>query len=427
MPKELVIYRKTQNLALKLRLYPTKDQKEYLDKSFGCTRFIYNYYLNDKNKFYENNIKGIEDKKERNVVWKSYKEPSLRSLKTAFPWLKEASSQGISNAYMDFRRAYQRFYSGKSQLPRFHSKKNKNSFKDSMMSQKLLDWISKTVKLPKIGEIKFQHRELPKWYQDKIKVCSYTCSKTPNEKYYVSILYEVNLEFTHKKKSSEIDENQIIGLDFDCDDMYIDSNGKSAKKDFGFIKQKQAHLPKLSHLQRQLARKKKGSKNREKIRVKVASLEEHIANCRKDWIEKETLRLTKENQLIGLEDLNIQCMMKESKNAKNYQDISWSTFEGKLQWKGEKNGCHVVKIDRWFPSSQTCNSCGFKNKEVRIKRLEKWNCPECGASHQRDENAAKNIAVESLKVLREAEENQEKGISKCPSKDTDSILLATAG
>lgn len=179
-------------------------------------------------------------------------------------------------------------------------------------------------------------------------------------------------------------------------------------------------MKQLSHLQRQYARTVKGSKNREKLRIKLASLEEHIANARLDWIEKETLRLTKENQLIGLEDLSIQGMMKGSKNAKNYQDISWSTFVTKLQWKGEKNGCHVIKIDRFFPSSQTCNCCGFKNKEVQTKHLEKWTCPKCGKEHQRDENAAINIAVESYKVLREAEENQEK--SESLSKDTDSVL-----
>lgn len=274
--------------------------------------------------------------------------------------------------------------------------------------------------LPKIGKIKFTHRNLPAWFKDRTKVCSYTCSRNPSGSYYITILFEVKMKLTQKSKSTEIDENQIIGLDFDCDDMYIDSNGKSAMNDFGFRKQKQEYLKQLSHLQRQYARKVKNSKNKEKIRIKIASLEEHIANARLDWIEKESLRLTKENQLIGLENLSIKGMMKGSKNAKNYQDIAWSTFVSKLQWKGEKNGCHIVKIDRWYPSSQTCSYCGFKNKEVQIKHLERWVCPECGSEHQRDENAAKNIAVESCKVLREAEESEEK--SERMSKDTHSVL-----
>ena len=413
----------SNNLALKLKLSPTQEQKSFLDRTFGCARFIYNFYLNEKNQFYEKNVKGIADKKVRNEIWKTFEETPLRDLKVKYPWLKEANQQGICNAYMNLKGAYQKFYKGLSELPKFHSKKNKNSFKDSMMKENFFNWNEKTVDLPKIGKIKFQHRNLPKWYRNRTKVCSYTCSRTPNGKYYITILFEVNLSLKQKSKSTEIDENQIIGLDFDCDDMYIDSNGKSALKDFGFKKQKQVHLSKLSHLQRQYARTVKGSKNREKLRIKLASLEEHIANARLDWIEKETLRLTKENQLIGLENLSIQGMMKGSKNAKNYQDIAWSTFVNKLQWKGEKNGCHIVKIDRFFPSSQTCSCCGFKNKEVQIKHLEKWTCPKCGKEHQRDENAAKNIAAESYKLLREAEENQEKSNSQnCLSKDTDSVL-----
>lgn len=235
-------------------------------------------------------------------------------------------------------------------------------------------------------------------------------------------MFEVNLDFKQKVKVKDLDENQVIGLDFDCDDMYIDSNEKSAKADYGFKKQKQEHLSQLSHLQRQYARKIKNSKNKEKIRIKIASLEEHIANCRLDWIEKESLRLTKENQLIGIEDLSIQGMMKGSRNAKNYQDISWSTFVSKLKWKGERYGCHIIKVNKFFASSQTCSCCGFKNPEVKKFHLENWICPECGQIHQRDKNAAVNIKTEAIKVLREAEESQEKASEKKLSKDTGSVL-----
>ena len=424
MSNKLVYSVKTQNLALKLKLNPIQEQKQFLNKTFGCARFVYNYLLNEKNQFYEKEIKPLgNNKKARNAVWKTFEQSSPKQLKEKFPWLKESNSQALCAAQMNLNIAYKRFYSGLAELPKFHSKKSKNSFKDCMMKQDFLNWNEKTVLLPKIGKIKFTHKNLPTWFKDRTKVCSYTCSRNPNGSYYITILFEVKMKFIQKSKATEIDENQIIGLDFDCDDMYIDSNGNSAMKDFGFKKQKQEHLSQLSHLQRQFARKVKNSKNKEKLRVKIASLEEHITNARLDWIEKETLRLTKNNQLIGLENLSISGMMKGSRNAKNYQDIAWSTFVFKLQWKGEKNGCHIVKIDRWFPSSQTCSCCGFKNKEVQIKHLEKWTCPECGSEHQRDENAAKNIAVKSYKVLREAEENQEKSNSQnCSSKDTDSVL-----
>ncbi len=214
--------------------------------------------------------------------------------------------------------------------------------------------------------------------------------------------------------------NKTIGLDFDCDDCYIDSNGKSAKLDYGFKKHKQENHKKLSHLQRQLVRKCKGSKNYEKARIKLARMEEHIANCRRDWIEKESLRLVREYTLIGIEDLSIQGMMKSSKNAKNYQDIAWSTFVSKLEWKSNFYNCQVVKVDRFFASSQTCSCCGYKNKDVAIKHLEVWKCPECGQIHQRDINAAINIKNEALRVLREPEESSEK--SNRMSKDQNSLL-----
>lgn len=446
---------RSANLTLKLKLNPSQEQKSYFDKTFGCVRFIYNYLLNSRNQFYENSIVPIrksfdyyekvqkleelqKDPKENkseiknlkteleaikkitNSEYKNYNEPKVSELTKQFPFLKEANGQGKANAVMNLRTAYSNFFSGKSEKPKFHSKKQKNSFKDSMMKQDFLDWNSKIVDLPKIGKVKFTHRNLPKWFKNRTKACSYTCSKTPDGKYYIAILFKVKLEFKEKAKIQDLDENQVIGLDFDCDDMYIDSNGKSAKADFGFKKQKQEHLKQLSHLQRQYARKIKNSKNKEKLRIKIASLEEHIANARLDWIEKESLRLCKENQLIGIEDLSIKGMMKGSRNAKNYQDISWSTFVSKLQWKGERYGCHIVKVNKYFASSQTCSCCGFKNPDVQKFHLEKWTCPSCGQVHQRDFNAAKNIRSEVIKVLREAEESEEK--SERMSKDTHSVL-----
>ena len=156
------------------------------------------------------------------------------------------------------------------------------------------------------------------------------------------------------------------------------------------------------------------------MRIKLARLEEHIANCRKDWIEKESLRLVSSYQLIGIENLSIQRMMKGSKNAKNYQDIAWSTFISKLEQKSQFRNCQVIKINRFFASSQICSCCGFKNPDVQRFHLQNWKCPHCGQEHQRDENAALNIRAEAIRVLREAEERKEK--SESLSKDTSSVL-----
>jgi len=410
------------NKALKLKLNPNSSQYSLFLKFFGCERFVYNFYLNEKNQFYEKEIKPLgNDKKARLAVWKTFEETPLSELKKQYPFLKEADSQGIANAYMNLRTAYQKFYSGLAKLPKFHSRKSKNSYKNSMMKQNCLNWNEHYIQVPKIGKVSFYNSKAPKWYKNRTKICSLTFSKTPANDIYVSILFEVRVN-PQKKKFN--DENQAIGLDFDCDDMYIDSNGKSALKDYGFKKQKQLHLQKLSHLQRQFARKCKNSKNREKARIKLARFEEYIANCRKDWIEKETLRLVNSYQFIGIENLSIQGMMKGSRNAKNYQDIAWSTFVSKLEQKSQFRNCQVIKVNKFFASSQICSSCGFKNPDVQKLHLQNWKCPQCGTEHQRDENAALNIKSEAIRVLREAEENQEKTCSKKNklSKDTDSVL-----
>lgn len=410
------------NKALKLKLNPNSSQYSRFLKFFGCERFVYNFYLNEKNQFYEKEIKPLgNDKKARNAVWGLFEETPLSELKKQYPFLKEADSQGIANAYMNLRAAYQKFYSGLAKLPRFHSRKTKNSYKNSMMKQNCLNWNEHTLEVPKIGKVSFYNSKVPKWYKNKNKICSLTFSKTPANDIYVSILFEVRVE-SQKKEFN--DENQAIGLDFDCDDMYIDSNGKSALKDFGFQKQKQLHLQKLSHLQRQFLQKCKSSKNQEKARIKLAKFEEHIANCRKDWIEKESLRLVSSYQLIGIENLSIHGMMKGSRNAKNYQDIAWSTFISKLEQKAQFRNCRVIKINKFFASSQICSCCGFKNPDVQKFHLQNWKCPKCRQEHQRDENAAINIKTEAIRVLREAEENQEKTCSKKNklSKDTDSVL-----
>ena len=424
----------TQHLFLKLRFKPTPEQSVVLNKHFGCRRFVYNYYLSEKLNFYETRVKGVEDKNVRKEIWKEFKETPLTELKMMYPRLYDVINQCERNSYRDLQTAFDRFYNGVYDLPKFKRKKGKNSFKDCQPRKNFIDINNRLINLPKIfGKISYLNKDLPKWYfkyKDK-EIKSYTCSKTPSGQYYISILFEVkDFKTPVKPKLKDINENQMIGLDFDCDDMYVDSNGCSAKL-YGFVKQKQKNLKKLSHLQRQFERCKKGSNNREKRRRKLTKFEEHIKNMRLDWIEKETLRLVKLYKLIGIEDLNIKGMMKGSKNAKNYEDISWTTFISKLLRKGELYGCHVIKVDRFYPSSQTCSNCGFVNKEVSEKHLENWTCPNCKTIHNRDLNAAKNILneckevlrniEESQKVLREEEESVEKSV-KHSSKDQHSVM-----
>lgn len=439
------------NKALMLKLCPTEEQKELLDKTFGCGRFVYNQILGSniereekyikpikeayKEKELKQELKKIEEKlekdkeeklldkktvktlrtrkKEIKAVLKEIRELAkkerdkhkvlkLTDLKQKYKFLEEAVSQALSNASLNIENAFKRFFNGKAGFPNFHKKHERNSYKNSMLRQKFFNSDNCTVNLSKIGFVTFCKQTLPKWFKDKNTVIkSYVCSRTPTNEYYISIQCETIEEIPVKLEFNQINENQVIGLDFDCDDMYIDSNGKSAKKDFGFKKQKQEHAKKLAHLQRQLDRKEKDSKSYEEARLKLAKLNQHIANSRLDWIEKESLRLSRSYEVIGIEDLNIRAMMQGSKNAKNYEDISWGLFVRKLQWKASLYGKYVIKIERFFPSSQKCNYCKKDNKKVKNKHLEIWECPNCHAIHQRDVNAARNIKERALEILKQ--------------------------
>ena len=432
MANKLVDLNKTHK-SLKLKIYPNQEQIILINKTFGCCRLVYNERLQERNEFYIENIIPIpkENKTERNQKYKEYK-PS--DLKTQFPFLSEVSSQALCQSENDLKNAYNNFFKsnkgirkGKSGFPKFKSKKNnRQSYRECMVSETALNFFRKYIKIPKLGKVAFSHDSLPKWYSKKAKLCNITVEKSCSNRYYAVLLFEID------KPNYKIENRkEAIGLDFSPSEMYVSSENQTGK-DFGYIAQKQKYHKRLRRLQRIFARRqmikqensprKLSSKNREKARIKLARLEEHIAFCRKDWIEKETLRLVSSYQVIGIENLSIQGMMKGSRNAKNYQDISWSTFVSKLEQKSQFKNCQIVKVDKFFASSQLCNCCGFKNPDVQKFHLENWKCPQCGTEHQRDENAALNIRAEAIRVLREAEENQEKSRKNDLSKDTDSVL-----
>jgi putative transposase len=174
-------------------------------------------------------------------------------------------------------------------------------------------------------------------------------------------------------------------------------------KDFGYIPQKQAHLKQLRKLERSLARKQRSSRNREKARIKVARLEQHIASSRKDWIEKETLRLVRNCNVIGIEGLTTKGLLRASRNARNYVDTSWETFTARLIDKSKRFECSVVKSDRFFPSSKLCHVCGYKKSDLTLS-IRHWICPVCHTEHNRDVNAALNLKLNAIKILSEGQE-----------------------
>ena len=401
MSNKLVENSKIQHKSLKLRIYPNQEQIILINKTFGCCRLVYNERLQERNEFYIENILPIskENKSER---LKKYKEYKPENFKDKYPFLKEVSSQALCQSERDLESAYNNFFKsmkgtrkGKSGFPKFKSKKNnRQSYRECMVSKTALNFFSKYIKIPKLGKVPFSHDSLPKWYSKETKLCNITVEKSCSNKYYAVLLYEVenqNYNIENRKNA--------IGLDFSPSEMYVSSENQTGK-DFGYIAQKQAHSKKLRKLQRRLARKqflkdpnspkKLPSKNREKVRVKLSRLEEHIANSRRDWIEKETLRLVKSYDKVVVEDLNLIGISKFLRNAKNMNDTSWGTFVSRLEQKGQDYNCEVIKADRYFPSSQLCSKCGFQYKNLKLSERE-WTCECCGTHHIRDVNAAINL------------------------------------
>lgn len=407
MSNKLVAPVETHHRALKLRIYPSTEQKVLIEKTFGCVRQIYNNRLYERNQFYENVIKPANPE-EHKALWRTAHFSSEKEMKVKFPYLAEVSSQALCSATMFAEAAYKNFFASVKGTragtqvgePKFKSRKSHDFSYRECMNIALI-WNERKIKVPKLGLVKFRHSgnkkgKLDFFLRGEVELKSITIRKNPANEYYAVLLFE--REYCHKQKVYEGGESQAIGLDFSPADFYIDSDGSSGK-DFGYVAQKQKNLKKLTKLQRRLARKQVGSNNREKARVKVARIEHYIAECRNDWIEKETKRLVSSYQIIGIEDLNLKGMMKFSRNAKNYGDASWGNFVNKLLWKSSlnENNCQVIKADRFFASSQICHCCGFKNPITKNLAIRSWICPECGADHIRDVNAAINLKENAIK------------------------------
>lgn len=383
---------------LKIRLYPTSDQLQMFVKTGGCRRFVYNKYVEAREQFYADNIKERNlTKDEKNKIYKDFKYTSEKDLCELFPFLKEVSSVALQQARRDAQRAYSDFFTGKKGKPHFKKKKDGCSFREVMLSDDLISEHKMWIKIPKIGKVTFRHNHIPAWFHTKgIKRKNLTVEVTKYGRCYASIccVYE---SLNDKEKSFSGSDNQAIGLDFSPSHCFIDSNNQSA---FNYVPFKQQVKKRLVHLQRNFSRTKKDSKNREKVRRRLVKFEEHIANKRRDWMEKETLRLVRSYEVIGVETLNIKGMMRFSRNARNYSDVSWNKFVEMLEWKSKFHNCFVVKSDKWFASSQICSHCGFKNEDVKNLSVRKWICQSCGVEHHRDHNAAINLRNDAISKIK---------------------------
>ena len=390
--------------SLKVRLYPTKDQSILLNKTFGSYRFVYNKHKEERDNFYNENIRDKNlSKEEIKEIYKTFKPKTQKEFCNEFEWLREIPAITVTCAIKTCDEAYSNFFkscSGKRKgkkvgFPKFKSRKENNqSFPVYMISENCLDWDHRTIKIPKLGKVKFRHAEDKKgkwisWFESAIPK-HITISKNPAGEYWCSILFEKQEDIY-----STIKLDNATGLDFSPNSLYINDLNEVAPN---YRKAKQENQKKLTKLERRLARKQKGSKNREKARIKLARHEQHIANIRQDYREKETLRLVKTYDVIGIEDLNLIGMMRFSHNAKNYLDASWYSFVTRLEEKAKHNNCLVIRADRFYPSSKTCNHCGYIKKDLKLSDRV-WTCPECGTEIIRDQNAALNLKENAIRTL----------------------------
>ena len=358
--------------SYKFRISPDNEQKILLSKHFGATRFVFNRYLNSRKETYLEEKKSLKYYDNANDLTKLKKEEE-------FVWLKEINSQSLQSSLRNLDTAYNKFFRKQTQFPRFKSKYGKQSFTVPQ---------SVTIEEGKLYIPKFKkgidvniHREIEG------KLLFATISKSTTGNYYVGITCEV--EYRPFEKT-----NSKVGIDTGIKDLAILSDGKVYEN----IKILKANLKNLKYEQRQLSKKTKGSNSRLKQKSKLARVHEKVTNIRKDYLHKVSTEIIKNQNVICIEDLAVKNMMKNHKLAQAFSDVSLGTFYTMLEYKANWNDRQFVKIDRWFPSSKTCSSCGWIKQDLTLS-IREWTCDSCGENHDRDVNAAKNILKQGINIL----------------------------
>ena len=368
--------------AYKLRIYPTDSQRELIEKTFGCTRYIYNNFLAErKNKY--------EESKTKVHVYEQLKE--LTDLKREKEWLREIDSCALQACVYNLDDAFQKFFKGNG-YPKFRAKgvhdsfrtnNTLNTYKDKKYESIRIDFNKRIITLPKLKEVKFRGYRTTNEIVGRIK--SATISKDAN-KYFVSILVEVPFI------KNSLNPTSIVGLDLGIKDFIVTSNGEKLKNEVKINEKR------LKGLQKWLSRCKPGSKNRYKVKLKIQRLYLKIRNARKHMIFKLANNILKENDIVAVESLDVKSMYQVHKIAKHLNQVPINEFIRVLKYKSNWLGKKVVEINKYYPSSQCCNRCDYKNEEVKDLRVRKWTCPKCGLIHDRDINASINIMFEGLKI-----------------------------
>ena len=369
------------NRAYRYRLYPDKEQTEQIIKTAGCCRYIYNAFLDKRITAYKETGK---------MPGCSELCRELVPLKKELPWLKEADSIALQQAVRDLDTAYENFFAGRARFPKFKSKRRSGCSYRTVCVNGNVRVEDDRIILPKLGRVRAAvSRKAPEGW----RLTSATVSADRDGTYHVSCLYEYKEDPVHRSLSEE----HAVGLDYKSDGLYVSSEGKTC----GSPKYFRRAQEKLRHEQRKLRHKKKGSRNREKQLRKIAKIHRHIAEQRKDFLHKESLLTAKAYDIVCVEDLDMKAVSNRGfGNGKATMDNGWGMFLRMLEYKLHDRGGVLIRVDRWYPSSQLCHICGHKEPSVKDLGIRKWTCPICGTVHDRDINAAENILKEGLRTYR---------------------------